>query len=111
LQESPVLRNGPDVLDSLGGRSGESQKVSTPDAGILLLFDYGESGFGLGDRKVGGLDCLRCGVSLGSELAISTVSDGSPGVLQQPGEGDTVLGRQVQNRSWASVGRHERRRR
>jgi hypothetical protein len=47
---------------------------------------------------------LRGGVSLGSQLAISTISDGGPGILQQPGERDTVLGRQVQKRSRDSVG-------
>jgi len=68
-----------------------------------LLFDDSEGGFGLGYGLVGRLYCLRGGVSLGSELAISTISDGGPGILQQPGERDTVLGRQVQKRSRDSV--------
>jgi hypothetical protein len=45
------------------------------------------------------LDYLGRGIPLRRQLTVGTVPNGGPGVLQQPGERDPMLGRQVQNRS------------
>ena len=101
LEQPPVLGDGADVLDALGGGRGEAEEVPAPDPGILLLLHHRERGLGLGHRQVGRFDRLRAGVPGGRQLRQCAITDRRPGVFEQPGQRNPVVGRQFQRRSWA----------
>ena len=56
LEQPPVLGDGPDVLDALGGRRRQAQQVAAPGPIVLLLLDDRQRRLGLHDGSVGGLD-------------------------------------------------------
>jgi hypothetical protein len=104
LEEPPVLRYGADVFDALGGRARETQQISAPDPVVFLLLDYRQRCLRFVDSKMGCLNDFGRGIPFGDQLPVGAISDRRPGVLQQPGNRDPVLGRQVQNRSRGTVG-------
>ena len=99
LEQPAVLGDGADVLDPERRRGGEAEEVTAPDPGVLLLLHDRERRLGFGDRGVGRRDCLwRC-ESRRRELGERAIADGRAGVLEEPGQRNPVLCRQVQNRS------------
>jgi len=101
LQQPAVLRDGPDVLDALGRRRGEPKQVGGPDAGLLLLLRDGYCRPGCGNGSVGLSERLGRRIAVGCQLPEGAVADRLPPVLNQPGEGNPMLGNEFQRRSGA----------
>ena len=100
-------------LSDPGGIGGfgtdEAQKIAAPGTRILLLLDHRQRSLRLAHRQVGGLLRLRRRVPSRGQLGQRAVPDGSPGVLEQPGERNPVLVRQFQERSWVGGGKRPQR--